>query len=137
MPIIEKPDRPARRHTPDIVKLILLVAVLFGIYMRSCWDKKRNIYYEVTAVELSDQTISSVDVLFVVKNNTKFQREENFIVKLYSDRGDMIASKIVSVDLEPNSQKRYRKTVDSWQRALYDDEELSHATVENYKAKIL
>ncbi|MCB5230371.1 MAG: hypothetical protein WCX83_06630 [Candidatus Cloacimonas sp.] len=136
MPIIEKPDYSQKRAIPNTIKLVLLIAVIFGIYMRSCYNKKRDIYYVVSDIELAEQTLSSVDVLFVVQNTTEFAREETFLIKIYTDRGDEIASKIVALNIDPSSKKKYRKIIDSWERGLYEGEQLSHATVEIFKAKV-
>lgn len=137
MPIIERPDlMHKRRGIPPAVKLILLAAVLIGFYLRSCWYDRQVLYYEISDIELSDQTMSSVDVYFFVTNNTKMSKEESIIIRLYTDTGYEIASRITSIRIQPRSRVRYRKMIEKWSRRLYEDEQLSHATVELYKPSI-
>lgn len=136
MPIIERPDYPRRRQVPAVLKLILLAAVILGIYLRSCWYDKREAYYEISDIELTGQTLSSVDVLFVITNKTRMQKEESVLIRLYTTRGDEIASRITSVDIAPRTRRRYRKMVEKWERPLYSDEQLSHATVEIFRPVI-
>ena len=137
MPIIERPDFTRRRAIPASLKLILLGAVILGLFLRSCWYDKRETYYEIDQIELTGQTLSSVDVLFVVTNNTRMQKEESVLIRLYTTRGDELASRITSIDIPPRSRRRYRKMIERWERPLYTDEELSHATVEIYRPVIL
>ncbi|MBW6515756.1 MAG: hypothetical protein K0B81_03950 [Candidatus Cloacimonetes bacterium] len=137
MPHIERPDYTRRRAIPPSLKLILLGAVIFGLVLRSCWYDKRETYYEITDIELTDQTMASVDVLFVVANKTRMQKEESVLIRLYTTRGDEIASRITAIDIPPRTQRRYRKIVERWARPLYEGEELSHATVEIYRPAIL
>jgi hypothetical protein len=136
MPIIERPDFPKRRPAPPWLKLVLLATVLIGFYLRSCWYDSKENYYEISDIELTDQTLSSVDVLFVVSNNTRMGKEESVLIRLYTSRGDEIASRITTINLASRSRKRYRKLLENWNRPLYEDEELSHATVEIFKPAI-
>ena len=137
MTYIERPDFAKRRTIPPSLKLILLAAVIIGFLLRSCWYDKRDAYYEITDIEISDQTLSSVDVLFVVTNKTRMQKNEPVLIRLYTTRGDEIASRITSIDIPPHTRRRYRKMIESWGRPLYEGEELSHATVKIYKPAIL
>jgi hypothetical protein len=136
MPVIDRPDHTARRIVPPYIKLLLLGLVIIGFYFRSCWYDKREVYYQISNIELADQTRNSIDVVFEVTNNTNMQKEEAILIRVYTDRGEEIASRITSIELAPRSQKRYRKMVEKWSRPLYSDETLSHATVELYKPQI-
>ena len=136
MPIIDRPDHNRRRQVPAAIKLMLLVMVILGFYFRSCWYEKRESYYEFTSIELTGQTLSSVDVVFEVINSTALQREEPILIRLFTDRGEEIASRITSVEIVPRSRRRYRKMVEGWSRPLYEGEQLSHATVELFKPQI-
>ncbi len=134
--MIERPDYSLKkRYAPPAIKLILLIAVILGFYFRSCWYDRLDLYFDINQVYLDNQTLSSVDVLFVIRNNTQMDRKESIFIKLYTDRGDELASRLTSVEIPARSQRRYRKMVENWERALYSDEELSHATVEIYKPK--
>jgi len=137
MPVIERPDFTRRSYIPPGIKLILLAAVILGFLLRSCWLEKREDYYDIDEIVLTDQTHSSVDVLFVVTNKTRMTREEPFLIKVYTTRGDLIASRLTNVELPPRSRRRYRKMVEKWERPLLEGEELSHATIEIYKPSIL
>lgn len=136
MTYIERPDFTRRRSIPPTLKLALLVAVILGFYFRSCWFDKRDTYYEIDQIELTDQTMSSVDVVFVVTNKTRMQKEESVLIRLYTTRGEEIASRITTINIAPRSRLRYRKMVEKWVRPLYDGELLDHATVEIYRPAI-
>jgi len=137
MPIIERPDLMQRRRSiPSSLKLILLAAVILGFYIRSCWYDTKDKYYEIGNIELTSQTISSVDVTFEITNNTKLYKKESVIIRLFTDNGDELASRITDVEIKPRSQRRYRKLIDKWKRQLRQGEQLSHATVEIYKPTI-
>jgi|SRR5690554_1632439 len=137
MPIIERPDNTRRTYIPPGIKLILLAAVILGFLLRSCWLEKREDYYEINNIVLADRTHSSVDVLFHVTNKTSMTREEPVLIKVYTTRGDVIASRLTNIEVQPRSRRRYRKMVEKWERPLLDGEELSHATIEIYKPSIL
>jgi len=131
MPIIERPDLiKKRRYAPAGLKLILLVAVVMGFWLRTCWYSKQEEYYEISNIEFENQTMSSVDVLFDVTNNTGNSKEITVLIRIYTDTEFEMASRITSIEVEPRSKKRYRKMIEKWSRPLYMDERLSHATVE-------
>ncbi len=133
MPLIERPDLTKRRSAPPTLKFLLLAAVLLGFFFRSCWYDRREAYYEISDIELRDQTHSSVDVLFVVTNKTRLEKEESVLIRLYTTRGDELASRITTIEVKPRARRRYRKLIENWERPLYEDEELSHATVKIFR----
>lgn len=137
MPLIERPDfSQKRRSIPAGVKLLLLAAVILGIFLRTCWYDTKERYYEITFIEFDSQTLSSADVIFSVKNHTNMERQESVEIRIYTDTGEELASRITAIDIPPRSERCHRKMVEGWNRALREGESLSHATVEIFKPSI-
>ncbi len=137
MPIIERADlSDKRRNIPASVKLLLLAAVVVGLYLRTCWYDTKDRYYDITNIELAGQTLSSVDVYFIVRNYTNMERQESVLIRVFTDTDVELASRITTIDVLPRSERRYRKMVEGWSRALREGESLSHATVELFKPSI-
>lgn len=137
MPIIKDRDFRRKRKIPDIIKLILLAAVIFGFYIRSCWNDAKERYYKVTDAKIVTNTRVSADISFKMRNQTDQKTSQPVLIKLYTESGQEIASRVVRITLLPNSNKEYLKELKKFKRALREGEKLGKVTVEYYKPSIL
>ena len=109
MSAFERIDINKRRSIPNWIKLVLLVTVIFGITLRNCWKKSQTSDISITDIEISDYTIASIDVNFVITNPNDVELTKKIIIKAYSASGAELASRLTSIEVSPKSKKRYLK----------------------------
>ncbi len=132
MSAFERIDINKRRSIPNWIKLVLLVTVIFGITLRNCWKKSQTSDISITDIEISDYTIASIDVNFVITNPNDVELTKKIIIKAYSASGAELASRLTSIEVSPKSKKRYLKILTKLQKPLNDINEISRVTVEVY-----
>ncbi len=133
---IERPDFYRKRTVSAGVKLLLLAAVVLGLLIRSCWYQKKDNYYLISDIEIVGEVQGSVDILFTVANQTRLEKDEQVIIRVYTSRGDELVSRITTIELLPLTKRRYRKVMSNWNRTLAPDEVIESATVEIFKPSI-
>lgn len=131
MPVFERIDIKKRRPIPPLIQIILLVAIVFGIYLRSCWKKHQAASIQIQNVEIADYTPGNIDVTFTINNPHDVALKKALIIKIYDEDDYEVASKLVKVEIAPQSNKKYLKVLTKFNRSLLD-RKLSHATVEIY-----
>ena len=132
MSAFERIDINKRRSIPNWIKLVLLVTVIFGITLRNCWKKSQTSDISITDIEISDYTIASIDVNFVITNPNDVKLTKKIIIKAYLASGEELASRLTSIEVSPKSKKRYLKILTKLQKPLNDINEISRVTVEVY-----
>ncbi len=132
MSAFERIDINKRRSIPNWIKLVLLVTVIFGITLRNCWKKSQTSDISITDIEISDYTIASIDVNFVITNSNDVELTKKIIIKAYLASGEELASRLTSIKVSPKSKKRYLKILTKLQKPLNDINEISLVTVEVY-----
>lgn len=138
MAIIQKPEFSGKgKKIPAGFKLILLVAVILGLWVRSCWKdyEKESILFE--NIRLENPTSVSVDVHFTVINNTIQDKKQAVIIKILTDQNEVIASKMTQVEITAKSKTDYLKVIDKFDRALLPNEKILKATIEIYQKSFM
>ncbi len=136
MSTIETPSIHRKYPVSSTAKLILLVAVIFGLGVRSCLNRsdKKNIL--ISDVMITDYTTISADVSFEVENKAGHGYEDvKIMIKVYTNDGEEVASRLTTVDLKSKSQRRFVKVLDKFDRPMTDDE-VPYADVTLYKPGI-
>jgi len=137
MPTIGTPNIKKKNSISPTVKLILLVAVILGLIIWNCSQdrEKSNILFEEITHENS--THLSVEVMFYINNKTLQSGRKPVLIQVFTSSGDMIASRITSIDLEPRSRRRIIRIIDNFERPLRADETISHVNVELFQRSFL
>jgi len=136
MSLIERPDFKARRGIPVTMKLILMIAVIIGIWGRSCWraNERNNIIFE--KVTITEITPVSVEFSFEVDNQTLQSGEKPVLIKVYTDREELLASRIAKVNIISNQKQKHFRIIDKFDRPLRQDEVISRVEVELYQKSV-
>ena len=132
---VDRIDMNKKRPIPTYIKLILLMAVIFGISIRSCWKKSENRSLLISEIEITEVTSGNVDVKFTVTNNTKVTLKKPFLIRVFTNSGEELTSKITQIEIEPRTSKRYLKVLRKYNIPLKNIDDVSHATVEIYVSK--
>jgi hypothetical protein len=137
MAIVDRIDINKKRPAPPWIKMILLIAVLFGIYVRGCWIKNQSAQIFISDVFIQEFTTASIDVAFTIENKTGMKLNKNIIIKVNSDSGEEISSRITSVTLVPYSKKKHIKVLQKLNRPIREQADVAKVTVELFIPTIL
>ncbi len=132
---IERIDINKKRATPTYIKLILLVAVIFGITLRNCWKKNETGSLLISDIELTEITSGNVDVKFTVANNSKVTLKKPILIRVFTNSGEELSSKITQIEIEARTSKRFLKVLQKFNIPLENTADVSHAEVEIYISK--
>ncbi|HPM03165.1 MAG TPA: hypothetical protein PK816_13500 [Candidatus Cloacimonadota bacterium] len=130
MPHIIKPELTfSKRQIPNGVKIALLIAVVMGIWLRSCWKdyQKENIVFE--NIHLENSTPVSVDVLFTINNQTVKAGRHRIFIQVFTSKNDVITQKMTFVEIKAKSKDQYIKVLDKFKRPLEEGEILQKAII--------
>ena len=123
MPVVKSPDLKKKYPVPAWVKMILLLAVVFGLVVRSCIHRseKRNIV--ISNVMITEYTTLSADVSFEITNKggVPYKRQP-IMIRIQTHTGEEIASRLTTIAIKPKTTQRYLKVLDKFERPLTEDE---------------
>jgi hypothetical protein len=133
MALIEKPDFNSRKSIPVNMKLILLIAVIIGIWGRSCWraNERNNILFD--DITLTEITSVSVEFSFIVDNQTFQSGEKPILIKILTNLDKPLATKITSVKVESNKKQKHYMIIDKFDRPLGKEESITNVSIELYQ----
>ena len=133
MPRIEKPDFKTKKSIPSIIKFVLMIAVILGIWGRSCWRKSEIENFVFTNIVVENQTHVSVEVIFDVNNKTFQTGRKNILIEVFTDQHEMIASRITTIEVSANETRRYVRTIENFLWQLKENETIAYARVGLYQ----
>jgi hypothetical protein len=115
---------------PSSIKLLLLIAVIAGISIRACWKKSQPDKIIISDVQIAEKTLSNIDVTFTVINKMGVDVKKDFIIKVYNNRDQVIATKITQINLKAARRQKFRKVIQRFLQPVSNPEEIKKATVE-------
>ncbi|HQB40259.1 MAG: hypothetical protein RBS92_00285 [Candidatus Cloacimonadales bacterium] len=127
--IIKRPTPKNKTQIPMSIKIALLLAVILGIWLKSCWKNYQldNILFENKT--LVNPTPVSVDVLFTINNKTYREGKHRILIQVYTTKNHVISKKMTFVEIKAKKSVQYIKVLDNFNRPLEKDEELSGAYI--------
>jgi len=132
MKSVDRIDINKRRPIPVWVKLLLLIMVIFGVSLRNCWKKTQASNIIISDIEISDFTISTIDIKFTVENPNPVDLKKSIMIKVILDSGEELASKLTAIDFPKQSRKRYLKVLTNFIQPLDDLTKIDRTIVEVY-----
>ncbi|HNX00115.1 MAG TPA: hypothetical protein PLE74_02660 [Candidatus Cloacimonadota bacterium] len=136
MPRFEREETPKRYPISATIKFVILILIIFGFWLRSCYYKQLPHNMVISDVYMTSITPQSVDVNFTLENRKAIAMDQNLFIQVYTTENYMIASKIVKVTVPASTKLEYIKTLDNMNRQLHPRETLQKATVELYYPKL-
>ena len=136
MKSVERIDINKKRPTPVHIKLIILAAVIFGIWVRSCWIKKQPFTLRIYNIVVSEVTPTSIEVKFNVSNPNDIELTKAILIKASNADGDIIASRITKITCTPKSKKTYLKMLNTLKLPVREISDVENVTIEIYTPKI-
>ena len=134
MKSVDRIDIKKKWPIPASVKLILMLAVILGIWGRSCWLQTKDANIMISDIEVVEATKVTADIKFNVANRAEIALQKSFLIQIYNHRDELVASKITQIELPPKSNKRYLKVLEKFNIPLLNGiEDIKEVTVEVYK----
>jgi len=130
---LERMELKKKYPVSAAIKLLMMVAIVMGFYIRGCSRKNAAKLIKISYVEVTEVTSANIDIKFVVENGASVQLKKNFLIKVFLEDGEEVASKITAVTLQPNSRKKYLKVLSKFNSIVNSETKISHATVEIYE----
>lgn len=131
---VDRIDIKKKWPIPAWVKMVLLLAVVLGIWGRNCWLKSKDAYIEISDIEVLEATRVSADVAFRVENKADVSLKKSFLIQIYNQQDEQVASKISQIELPPKSNRRYLKVMQKFNIPLMNGmEDIKDITVEVYR----
>jgi hypothetical protein len=136
MKVFAEHQTPRRYPIPAWVKMALMIAVIMGITMRSCYVKNQGKSFVISEVTLQEKTRVSADVAFTITNTARVTQKKSVLIQVYDTNGDLLASKLSQVEVPGNSEKRFLKVLQKFKRPVRDAGEIELATVDIYTSSV-
>ena len=136
MPSFDRIDINKKRTPPAGIKLILLILVIFGFSIKSCWQKKQFEYYEISNIKVSEFTSQSIDVEFDITNRTNMETDKNIFIEVYGSDNTKIGSRITTVHILPRTTKTYLKVLQKLDRPIKNSADIGKVRVQLYNPSI-
>jgi hypothetical protein len=134
MKSVDRIDIKKKWPIPAAVKMILMLAVIFGIVGRSCWMKNKSANLQISNIEVVGATRVSADIKFNIASRADIMLTKSFLIKIISHDDQLIASKITQLELPPKSNKRYLKVLQKFNIPLLNGiEDIKEVIIEVYK----
>lgn len=138
MATFDRIDINKKRTTPIWIKLVLLAAVIFGLYIRSCWIKNVPKQLKISNIEIKEVTSSNIDITFKITNHTEMTLEKNLLIQIYSPKNVLIASKITPIKIESRvKNKQYLKQLTKFNQPVNSKNDIGDVNVEIYVLSFL
>ena len=135
MSAIDRIDIKKRRPIPPYIKFVLLIAVIAGVWIKSCSQKSQAEIIIISIVEITEVTSGNIDVRFTVSNSSTVDFTKKVHIKVYLKNGDLLADKISKIEIPARTEKKYLKVLQKYNIPLKDPDEVEYATVEIYETK--
>jgi hypothetical protein len=133
---IDRIDINKKRPVPANIKLIILLAVIFGFWMRSCWMKQQAYTLRIYNIQAVDMTSGSIDIKFEVRNPNDSEISKNILIKAYTADERLIASRITEIVALPKSTQTHLKMLNTLDIPIRDLSDIATVTVEIYNPSI-
>ena len=136
MKVFAEHETPRRYPIPAWVKFALMIAVIMGFSMRSCYLKNQSKSFVISNVTIQEKTRVSADVAFTITNLTKVKLKKSVMIQVYDTNGDLLANKLSQVEVPGSSERRFLKVLQKFVQPIKDTSEIELATVDIYNSKL-
>jgi len=124
MPTFTRTDVKTKGRVPLSIMIIIFVALITGMWVRSCSLQDETKKITIDNVKLENQTPVSIDVIFDVDNKTLQSTRKTLLIELYTNTGQKIYSTIKIINIYPRKRQTYVYVFDNWERPLQEGEYL-------------
>jgi hypothetical protein len=130
---VDRIDIKKKRQIPAATKLIMMLAVIMGLVLHTCWKKTQGDNLQISDIQLSNITRISLDISFTIASRASIEMEKSFMIEVYANDGELLASKLTQIKLPPKTRKRYIKVLQKFNMPLESSDNITDFKIYVYK----
>ena len=130
---VDRIDINKKRAIPPVAKLIMMLAVILGLVLHTCWKKTQGDNLQISDIQLSNITRISLDISFTIASRASVELEKSFMIEIYTTSGELLTSKLSHISIPPKTRKRYIKVLQKFNMPLNDPDEIGDFKIYVYK----
>ena len=130
---VDRIDINKKRAIPPAAKLIMMLAVIMGLVLHTCWKKTRSDNLQISNIQLSNITRISLDISFTIASRASVELEKSFMIEIYTTSGELLANKLTRLTIPPKTRKRYIKVLQKFNIPLNDPDDIGDFKIYVYK----
>ena len=133
MRTVDRIDINKKRTIPPVTKLIMMLAVIMGLVLHTCWKKTQGDNLQISDIQLSNITRVSLDISFTIASRASVELEKSFMIEIYTISGELLASKLTHITVPPKTRKRYIKVLQKFNMPLESPDDIGDFKIYVYK----
>ncbi|MCD6177609.1 MAG: hypothetical protein J7K29_07210 [Candidatus Cloacimonetes bacterium] len=133
MESVDRIDINKKRAIPPLAKLIMMLAVILGLVLHTCWKKTQGDNLQISDIQLSNITRISLDISFTIASRADIELEKSFMIEIYTTSGDLLANKLTRLTIPPKTRKRYIKVLQKFNMPLESPDDIGDFKIYVYK----
>lgn len=130
MPIVDRLPFPRKYKLHQGVVLLVLLAALFGLWLRSNARKSLSERVIIHSIAIERYDTQFVEISFEIENKGNNSQDVMLLARISDPAGAEIASKLFQITLKPASKGIRSHTLDKMTRPLRPGEKPYKATLE-------
>ncbi len=130
---VDRIDINKKRAIPPVAKLIMMLAVILGLVLHTCWKKTQGDNLQISDIQVSNITRVSLDISFTIASRASVELDKSFMIEIYTTSGELLASKLTSLTIPPKTRKRYIKVLQKFNMPLESPDDIGDFKVYVYK----
>ena len=130
---VDRIDINKKRSIPPVAKLIMMLAVIVGLVLHTCWKKTQGDNLQISDIQLSNITRMSLDVSFTIASRASVELEKSFMIEIYNTSGELLANKLTRLTIPPKTRKRYIKVLQKFNMPLESPDDIGDFKIYVYK----
>ena len=130
---VDRIDINKKRAIPQASKLILMLAVIMGLVLHTCWKKTQGDNLQISDIQLSNITRISLDISFTIASRASIELEKSFMIEIYTTSGELLANKLTRLTIPPKTRKRYIKVLQKFNMPLESPDDIGDFRIYVYK----
>ena len=130
---VDRIDINKKRAIPSVAKLIMMLAVILGLILHTCWKKTQGDNLQISDIQLSNITRISLDISFTIASRASVELEKSFMIEIYTTSGELLANKLTRLTIPPKTRKRYIKVLQKFNMPLNDPDDIGDFKIYVYK----
>ena len=130
---VDRIDINKKRAIPPAAKLIMMLAVIIGLVLHTCWKKTQGDNLQISDIQLSNITRISLDISFIIASRASVELEKSFMIEIYTTSGELLANKLTRLTIPPKTRKRYIKVLQKFNMPLESPDDIGDFKIYVYK----
>jgi len=130
---VDRIDIKKRRPIPASAKLIMMLAVIIGLILHTCWQQTKGDNLQISDIQISNITRVSLDISFTIASRASIELEKSFMIEVYTTNGELLTSRLTQLSIPPKTRKRYIKVLQKFNMPLDDPDDIGDFEIYVYK----